>query len=640
MSSAHNGEATPPKPRLILRIGVTGHRPNNFPQSARANVCASLAAIFARIDGQMRALHARNKDFFAPDAPEIRIVSALAEGADRVVVHAALEAGFVLDVVLPFAPQTYEEDFTSPASRAEFHGLLSKARACLALPGETSPDDPDKANRAYESAGLMTLRQCDLLIAIWDGKGSSGRGGTQQIVQRAVLSRIPVLRFDAAGEGPYALVAEGQETADAVDLAIRSASEGPVGEDDIAAMIEDLVSPPRGKPGIPADYNALLLESRKMLLRFLAERERHWLLTAFSYPLLLAAFAGKSGFLSALRMKPYLAETAKDWAAYWQSLPPGDIPLSTRVGEIVMTRFAWADNLANYYGQLHRSGYVANFALSAMAVACAVIAIISHDANNSFFGLEVSPLSFALIELAITLAIILQTMVAVAWQWHQRWLDYRQLSEQLRHLRALALTGSSAGESRLPHSGDAVQPGSIWATWYYSATCREVGMPEVIVDQRYVDAARDAIARGELEGQIRYHQANAARMARIERSLKLFGEGSFVVTSLFCVLELVAPYFPLLQSATWEAPVSALSVILPAIGASAFAIRVQGDFEGSAARSEEMWQRLQRIQARMSRKAISFSELSSLTEEAAATMTLELGDFSFIYRSRPLALPA
>ena len=165
-------------------------------------------------------------------------------------------------------------------------------------------------------------------------------------------------------------------------------------------------------------------------------------------------------------------------------------------------------------------------------------------------------------------------------------------------------------------------------------------MPEVIVDQRYVETARDAVVRGELDGQIRYHKSNAARMERIEHSLKLFGEGSFVVTSLFCVIELAAPYVPFLESAAWEAPVSALSVILPAIGASAFGIRVQGDFEGSAGRSEEMWQRLSRIQVRMSRKGISFSELSSLTEEAAATMTLELGDFSFIYRSRPLALPA
>ena len=57
---------------------------------------------------------------FDPAPPDLRLVSALAEGADRIAAKAALEAGWTLEVVLPFATEEYEQDFDSPESKEAF----------------------------------------------------------------------------------------------------------------------------------------------------------------------------------------------------------------------------------------------------------------------------------------------------------------------------------------------------------------------------------------------------------------------------------------------------------------------------------------------------------------------------------------
>ena len=49
----------------------------------------------------------------------LRIVSALAEGADRMAARAALDLGETLEVVLPFAQKEYERDFETQESLKE-----------------------------------------------------------------------------------------------------------------------------------------------------------------------------------------------------------------------------------------------------------------------------------------------------------------------------------------------------------------------------------------------------------------------------------------------------------------------------------------------------------------------------------------
>jgi len=605
-----------------LRIGVTGHRPNRFAEAAQLTVRRKLDELFAALSEIVGQLQTREAEFFAPGPPEVCIVSALAEGADRVVAEAGLGAGFALNAVLPFPPDVYEGDFETDESKTRYRALLAKTSACLTLAGTKS--DAAEIERAYEAVGLLTLRQCDILVAVWDGNVSSGRGGTEDIVQHAVATGRPVLRFDEKGNGPFLLLAQGAEPVDARDLAARATAASTMDAQALSHIVKHLCAPPEtGGSGYQGKAEK---KARTFLQRFLHERERRLLPFAFAYPLLLALFGGNGrGFWKSFRLKPYLDGAAAEWRSYWTALGEAGPSVCDPIRDIVMQRFAWADRLANYYGQLHRSGYVGNFFLAALAVLFAA------------FGQWWSQC----LELATIFVIMGSTYWGLSAQWHERWVDYRQLSAHLRYLRILALTASSTWETGTPRASDDLEAGPVWVNWYYKMTVREMGVVNARIDGRYLAIVRRAIREGEIEGQIDYHRRNAERMESTYWWLEWLSRIAFAVTFVICAYEVTAGMRAgLAPSETLHETLRALSVSLPAFGAALFGIRVHGDFEGSAKRSVEMERRLAAVAARLGDGApASFAELSALTEHAAIIMAGEVGDWGFVYRARPLALP-
>jgi len=614
---------TPPKPRLTLRIGVTGHRPNRFDEAAQRKTAAALERLFAQAKEAAKALLDRERPFFAGDGPDICVVSALAEGADRVVAQAGLEAGFPLDALLPFPAAVYETDFKSEESKAAFRAFIRRARACFSLPGEKSDADPAIANRAYEAVGLMTLRQCDLLIAVWDGKPAAGRGGTETIVQNAAASGRPVLRFDERGNGPFLLMQSSGAPADACELAASIPRDAVADADVVASVVERLCAPPAAEPGGAKQKES----ARARLERFLGEHEWRLTILAFFYPLLLCLL-GKNKLSWRIFFQPRYSEGAAiQWDAYWKALG-NDARLYAPIRDTVMARFTWADGLANYYGQLHRSGYISNYTFAAFAVACAALSMLKIGGEWPEFG-----------ELGAIAIIAVTTYHGKYRFWHKCWLDYRQLSAQLRHLRALVLTGSTSFESHQVHPGEEGTAGAQWVNWYCRMTAREIGVLDRTVDPAYISLAREAIAMGEVADQLGYHNANAARMHRIEDKLETISFWSFAAPFAICVLEILLNREQV--GDVLFAFAALLTVVLPAIGAGLFGIRVHGDFQGSADRSNAMAKQLNVLLARFTgSEGMRFSELSALTEHAVMLMASELGDWGFVYRGRPLALPA
>lgn len=148
-----------------LTIGVTGHR------SFR-----NRDGVADRVDGILDQLLAEH------DRPALDVWSALAEGADRLVVERVMErVGARLCVVLPLPADDYRTDFGDPSSVAEFDRWFATA-AEIAV---TGPDDSGTRESAYERAGLAVVDRCEVLLALWDGRPSRGRGGTAEIVDAA-----------------------------------------------------------------------------------------------------------------------------------------------------------------------------------------------------------------------------------------------------------------------------------------------------------------------------------------------------------------------------------------------------------------------------------------------------------------------
>ena len=164
----------------MIAIGVTGHR-----------ILTELDKINAGVDEALR----RIEQAF-PGQP-LTVISSLAEGADRLVVHQVLARPKArLEVPLPLPKADYLTDFASAESKTEFLSLLDQADEVIELPPAPA------RNEAYEAAGNYVLDHCDVLIAIWDGQGAQGQGGTGAIVARARQRRLPVAWIHAGNRKP------------------------------------------------------------------------------------------------------------------------------------------------------------------------------------------------------------------------------------------------------------------------------------------------------------------------------------------------------------------------------------------------------------------------------------------------------
>ena len=161
-----------------VRVGVTGHRRIDDPEGVSAAVRDTLGRVRERFAGEVGAERAETR---------LEAVSPLAEGADRIVARAVLEdAGAALTVPLPFSADDYATDFAAPASKAEFEELLARAARVEVMPTTATRDE------GYERAGRWVVKHSDVLLALWDGAASRGRGDTAEIVAYARDRGLPI----------------------------------------------------------------------------------------------------------------------------------------------------------------------------------------------------------------------------------------------------------------------------------------------------------------------------------------------------------------------------------------------------------------------------------------------------------------
>lgn len=150
-----------PEPPLVL--GVSGHiklHPDDLPL-VRQSVHAVLDSVASEL----------------PERP-LRILSSLAEGADRLVVQETAAHQPHLTAVLPMPPEDYERDFATPASRAEFRNLLARAEQVVRADLAAEPDAPSR----YTASDRYLARHSDLLIALWDGLPTNKEAGTAWVL--------------------------------------------------------------------------------------------------------------------------------------------------------------------------------------------------------------------------------------------------------------------------------------------------------------------------------------------------------------------------------------------------------------------------------------------------------------------------
>jgi len=150
--------------REAVRIAVTGHR---FIDT-KYELTASIQKVIAQIIQDH-------------PSPQYYLLSALAEGSDQLVARISQKyPGITLIVPLPLPEEMYLLDFETEEGRKRFHQLLKLADQVLTL---TESRDHDSA---YDDLGSYLIDQCRVLIAIWNGEYSGKRGGTGEVVKKAL----------------------------------------------------------------------------------------------------------------------------------------------------------------------------------------------------------------------------------------------------------------------------------------------------------------------------------------------------------------------------------------------------------------------------------------------------------------------
>lgn len=166
---------TPVAKKLIsISIGVSGHR---------------------HIDIKNENLQKKLRDALKQiinDADEVKLISPLAEGSDRLFIDIAFEIVPMkiknLTIPMPFEKDRYMKDFKKQSSRDKFEYYFDKSNfknseklsidSFSTLAGKNDDE-------SYLNVGKCVVDKSDILVALWDGKKANGIGGTGDIVKYA-----------------------------------------------------------------------------------------------------------------------------------------------------------------------------------------------------------------------------------------------------------------------------------------------------------------------------------------------------------------------------------------------------------------------------------------------------------------------
>lgn len=318
-----------------------------------------------------------------PSTP-LRVLSALAEGSDRLVAEVALAQGCELLVPLPMEPGEYQKDF--PGSATEFSALLARVPADNVFVLPAPPANPGASaqqlrDAQYLEVGVYVATQSHVLLALWDGVRNKAVAGTAEVV-----------RFKL----------EGQIHSD--DRALDADDCGPVYR----------IHAPRAGSGGSADAAPVWLyprDSSEEVLHTVCSRIDRFNRDALRIPVSEAQAADASGLLPDIKRRP-----AAD----------------RRLGET----FASADTLARGYQRL-------THAMLRLVIGLAVALALTFEIYAEIMPQRELPVIYLLIFTTIAALYLWQQRLDA----QGRYLDYRALAEALRvqfYWRLAGLSDSAA----------------------------------------------------------------------------------------------------------------------------------------------------------------------------------------------------
>jgi hypothetical protein len=480
----------------------------------------------------------------------------LAEGADRLVAEEATKVSANLYAPLPFAQVDYEKDF--PHSLQEFRNLAAQADVLELDGARGNLESPE----SYLEVGRFVVRNCDVLIAIWDGERANGRGGTADIAQFSAHVGIPIWHIDARGAHRPRFINGATQ--------FRHREKAPAGADAEEALghyLRQTILPP-ARPhfrhesffGAIAEHMRRAIDGDASPLKdFLDERPKTRRLPWRGYAALMSLLAPAPMLPPAEQV--VTVEPVEDW---WRRL------------------FVVADSYSVAYGERYRSSYVLIALLAVVALSLAAGAgQFSWARHFAAVGVEV----------VVLVGIAALVLANYARRWHERWIEYRLLAELCRKQAVLAALGRclpGADVTQLALEGNESDetedlPDEAWVAWYFTAAMRAA--PPLIGSFAVLKPHALSIGRALVQDQRHYHRARRARNRRAGRRLATIGEWFFVLTFGFGLLKLFAAAR---DAQDFVLLVGIVGAIVSAASAAFVGIRAYSEFSLLARQSTHM----------------------------------------------------
>ena len=642
-----------------LAVGITGHRGGNPALAADVTrIADSLANIFSEIEADLAAEHAATP---ALSIQPTRLHTLLAHGVDQLAASAASALGWEIVAPLPFGralnvainaqPHTYADgaallaggDASDQSVQARAQGIRhwsDRARlfqladrdneiAALFEAMLTSPDDTVRARHFHAAAaaqaalaGRVMVEQSDLLIGVWDNCSRDGVGGTGHTIVRALEIGTPVLLLDPTQPEHWSIL---------------SSTESLVGWQAHAGQDRERLRAVVG--------NALHARDGRAT-RTLGDEAWHPRGTRAStlYRRIEALFGGEPRPLRSLVQQYEAPECIASGSAAplveaASGLPGADHGFVAAVANDILPAFARADGISARLSDSYRSGMVANFLLSALAVIVGV--------GWLPLGLDDGKWLFALLEFVLLAAILVITWLGVRRRLHARWFETRRAAEYLRHAPILLLVGVARPPSHWPRG-----TGSAWPEYAARHALRAPGLPEMEVTRSFLRPALRDLLAPHVASQRAYHHAKAKRLETISRRLDRFAATLFKIAVAAVAIWLLMRagaalhWLPEAWPHASSKAFAFLGVALPTLGASIAGIRYFGDFERFAAISEVTAGKLEQVEVRIGQllagpeAAIDYEGISRLAHGVDGIVVGEIESWQAVFSGKPMALPA
>jgi hypothetical protein len=568
-----------PAPRLVpnmttgttckvpLTVGVTGHR-DLFDQD--------VPEVRQRLESIFKQLHS---DY--PATP-VRLLSALAEGADRLAAQAALSIGVQLTVCLPMPRGEYEKDFVTAESKEEFSKLLQSSNSPPAEPGAHVGIAVQGCERdlCYERAGAFIVRHSHILIAVWDGKDPMLVGGTAAVVnfklnglpQKYAPERGPL---DAPDVGPVFHIPARRQREGQTSQAYADFWKGLYRHDEPGNRAYHLLLPPDGSVN---DYEVRLAKINE--------------------------------FNSATRFCSLSALEASRQEMFPRLLPE----------DTVLSKYCAADVLAQRFQRRHHWA-------TRMIYGCAVGMAATFSLYHTFLPDWRILLLYLLVFVVMVATFAIQSLQG----YDERFLDCRALAEGLRvqlFWQLAGLTGNVA-HSYLRKQSEAIE--------WIRDSLRAIALVPAAGEHALVDEneRKDLIKKHWISHQLNYFERASHRDARRVSSISLT---SYVLYAIGLVVAIFATCVTAKSGVRREQ--RELMILLMGLPPAVAAL-YQGYSEHMSFKDHAMeYERMKLLYSRADKlsSTLTFDEFQKLVEDLGKEALLENGDWLIVHRRRPVRI--